>query len=107
MNVKTLLYIAAVGIVVVGTMLTLRRDLATAQRNDAAARVVFEQGRLGVQEIPSDDVHVVYFRDSAAGLCYALLAGRVLLKPGWSRGFGNIVVVPCDKALWSQMDSVP
>lgn len=60
-----------------------------------------------VHAIPSSDVHVVYFKDAAADLCYALLQGRVLIESNWSYGFGNVVVVPCDKALWSQMDSVP
>jgi len=52
-----------------------------------------------VTTVNTNGVYVHYFADPTTELCFALLRGRVPTKHGSSYGFGNVVQVPCGKAL--------
>ncbi len=88
---------------VVCIFLILCRDYKISQKNDSVTQVTFERSHPDIQEIPNNDVGVVYFRDPATDLCYALLAGVVSLKPRYLQGFGNVVVVSCNKVMSSSV----
>lgn len=99
-------------VVLVTVMVVVRvfqmTDSVISKKNDPTTQVAFNQSRHDIQEIPNDDVRIVYFRDSAAELCYALLQGTVPVPcegiiDSCSYSLGSVVVVPCDKALWSSI----
>ncbi len=94
---KDILYVIALTVIVF--CISLAIGLVADNKNDSVAQATFDQ------EIPNDNVHVVYFRDSATDLCYAFISGQVIFKPNREYWSTNIVVVPCDKAMENEDES--
>lgn len=105
---KDIFYIIAAFIIVIVVCAFHMTDSVIFKKNDPTTQVAFNQSRYDIQEIPNDDVRIVYFRDSAAELCYALLLGTIpvpceAIIGSCSYSLGDVVVIPCDKALWSSI----